>query len=212
MKKEAQNALLKSIEEPRDQTVFFLLTADASRLLPTVRSRAVKFKTEPLPKDVIREALKENKPASEISEEAILLCGGSLGRALEILGDAEFHAARQVVLKYFEALFSGASFTKLCLIVSPAEWSRAKFSIILPMVKLALRDLICAHFGFDFSPEFFTNSAFLHDFAEIISPTEAIRLYEMTEALEGATEQNANLYAMLSTFHLRFQKLTQSLA
>jgi len=48
MKKESQNALLKSIEEPGERTVFFLLTNDKTKLLPTVRSRAVTLRTEPL--------------------------------------------------------------------------------------------------------------------------------------------------------------------
>jgi hypothetical protein len=40
MNTHSSNALLKTLEEPRGQTVFFLLTDDESQLLPTIRSRA----------------------------------------------------------------------------------------------------------------------------------------------------------------------------
>lgn len=40
MNTHSSNALLKTLEEPRGQTVFFLLTDDESELLPTIRSRA----------------------------------------------------------------------------------------------------------------------------------------------------------------------------
>ena len=56
MKKEAQNALLKSIEEPGNKTVFFLLTKDKTKLLPTVRSRSVSLQTTPLTKEEMKQA------------------------------------------------------------------------------------------------------------------------------------------------------------
>lgn len=40
MNTHSSNALLKTLEEPRGQTVIFLLTDDESQLLPTIRSRA----------------------------------------------------------------------------------------------------------------------------------------------------------------------------
>lgn len=41
LSQEAQSALLKSLEEPRERTVFFLITDRAGALLPTIRSRAL---------------------------------------------------------------------------------------------------------------------------------------------------------------------------
>src|SRR5438128_4844626 len=48
MNANTQNALLKSLEEPPPETVFLLVSAQPDRLLPTVRSRCMKF-TLPLP-------------------------------------------------------------------------------------------------------------------------------------------------------------------
>jgi len=48
MNANTQNALLKSLEEPAPETVFLLVSAQPDRLLPTVRSRCMKF-TLPLP-------------------------------------------------------------------------------------------------------------------------------------------------------------------
>ena len=44
MNQEAQSAFLKLLEEPKGDTVFFLLTEYADELLPTIRSRAQEFK------------------------------------------------------------------------------------------------------------------------------------------------------------------------
>src|SRR5438309_10996718 len=48
MNANTQNALLKSLEEPPPGTVFLLVSTQPDRLLPTVRSRCMKF-TQPLP-------------------------------------------------------------------------------------------------------------------------------------------------------------------
>lgn len=45
---EAQNALLKLLEEPPAYAVFLLLTDNAEKLLPTVRSRCVELRLEPV--------------------------------------------------------------------------------------------------------------------------------------------------------------------
>ncbi|MBR3837612.1 MAG: hypothetical protein IKJ74_05625 [Clostridia bacterium] len=209
MNKEAQNALLKSIEEPSPQTVFFLLTDDLTRLLPTVRSRAVKLKTEPLEDRVIRSVLAKESGDFASVEEAVLLCGGSLGKARSILCDKDLHEAREKVISYFKALMDGAGFTKLSLILPPGNMNRADLGRVLPMIKIALRDLITARYS-NVKSEFFTDERFRRDLASIISPASALRLFELIQDLERAVAQNVNIFSALSGFHLTAKKLTQS--
>ena len=208
MKKEAQNALLKSIEEPRPNTVFFLLTKDRTKLLPTVQSRAVKLKTQPLPPQTIRQELGKISSDSEGIENAILLCGGSLGKAYEILGDPGFLEARKKVLSYFEALMNGFGFSRLCQIFPPSAMQRSDLSRLLPMIKLALRDLMCLRFG-GTDLCFFTDRAFAKDFASILSPAAAADFFDLITELEQSITQNANLFSALSGFHLSAQRLTK---
>ena len=86
MNVQAQNALLKVLEEPQ-QTVFLLLCRQAEELLETVRSRCVRFRLEPLSDQEIRRQLEERAPqaAAEEREAALTRCGGSLGQALRRL-------------------------------------------------------------------------------------------------------------------------------
>ncbi len=86
MTAQAQNALLKVLEEPQ-QTVFLLLCEQAEQLLETVRSRCVRFRLEPLAEAEIRMELGRRKPeaAPEQVEHALSRCAGSLGQALRRL-------------------------------------------------------------------------------------------------------------------------------
>lgn len=205
-----QNALLKSIEEPPENTVFLILTEDKSRLLPTVRSRAVHFRTEPLPSDEIRLALKKEGLQGEVLEEAVLLCAGSIGQARTIACDEAFHETRKKILDYFRCVSEGASFTGLSLIFPPSSTSRSDLERIFPLMKLALRDLICFRYEENSSPAFFTDLEFAKNLASMISPSKAVRLFRLTDEMTLRAAQNANVFSTLSEFHLEVKKLTRT--
>ena len=89
----AQNSLLKSLEEPPPHVLFFLLCDDAEALLETIRSRAPILRTETLTDDLLRSTLLSREPrAGELVrkdpkrlEEIVLFANGSLGLALDSL-------------------------------------------------------------------------------------------------------------------------------
>ena len=82
-----QNALLKVLEEPPAYGSFLLLTDNAQKLLPTIRSRSVELQLTPLPKQLCLDALRRDFPqASEQAlESAYLRSGGFYGQASQIL-------------------------------------------------------------------------------------------------------------------------------
>ncbi len=82
----AQNALLKTLEEPPGSSLLVLITDRASSLLPTVRSRLRTIKFAPLERSVIAGEIVRLKRLG--NDEATCMAGlaaGSLGRALELL-------------------------------------------------------------------------------------------------------------------------------
>lgn len=87
MNRQAQNALLKTLEEPPSNRALILVTAKPARLLPTVRSRCQRISFQPLPLEPLAEFLVErlNIP-TEKAQSLAALGNGSVGRALEIHG------------------------------------------------------------------------------------------------------------------------------
>lgn len=81
MTPEAQNAFLKTLEEPPDQTVFVLITSRPHLLLPTIRSRSVEIAFRPLSPTDFEKALPESYAHGKVLYEA---SGGSPGLAREI--------------------------------------------------------------------------------------------------------------------------------
>ena len=83
LNEEASNALLKTLEEPKGDTVFIFITTNASKLLPTIISRSVKLRFFPLTDDVMIEVLKEKYNIPEERGKILArLSSGSIEKAL----------------------------------------------------------------------------------------------------------------------------------
>lgn len=89
----AANALLKSLEEPPERTIFLMMTSSPGRLLATIRSRCRTIAMGPLPDSDLKRAAAQalttaGKAVPEVHEWETLvpLAEGSVGRALQLLG------------------------------------------------------------------------------------------------------------------------------
>ena len=97
---EAQNKLLKTLEEPPPHTSFVLTTANISALLPTTVSRCQTIKFQPLAIKEMRQALREQFPDTEeqVLEGVAAMSGGRYGRALHVLERREALTIREELL------------------------------------------------------------------------------------------------------------------
>ena len=84
MTREAANSLLKTLEEPPEYVVIILTTSNESKLLTTIKSRCMKLYFEPIPEEKIINYLKQNDINSDITENMLKHCEGSIGKALKI--------------------------------------------------------------------------------------------------------------------------------
>jgi DNA polymerase-3 subunit delta' len=80
----AQNAMLKTLEEPPGHSILILVTDSPGALLSTVRSRCQRISFRPLTDDQIREVLRARQIAQSEIDELVPLAHGSPGRALEL--------------------------------------------------------------------------------------------------------------------------------
>jgi DNA polymerase-3 subunit delta' len=87
LNRNAANALLKILEEPRPRTVLILVSHAPGRLLPTIRSRCRRMTLSPLQHRVMEAELSARFPdiSGEDLELVAALAEGSLGRALTLI-------------------------------------------------------------------------------------------------------------------------------
>lgn len=88
MTKEAQNCLLKTLEEPPEYATIILIGANENKLLNTIRSRCIKVNFEKISDEEILEFIKQ-KNIKDINLNMLSFCEGSLGKALKIIEEKE---------------------------------------------------------------------------------------------------------------------------
>ena len=113
LNQEAQNSLLKTLEEPRGKTLIFLVTEYPERLFPTIISRCQILKFYSVPKEEIERYLvdelrssspfanarvrKQNILESEI-KQMVELSEGRPGRALDFMSDPQKLKTQKTVI------------------------------------------------------------------------------------------------------------------
>lgn len=133
MTDEAQNALLKNLEEPPTDTLVILTTSNLNRLLLTVRSRATLIHIKRPTSSVLKRALMDlGFQYSEI-ERAISLSGGMPGLALAILKNENTTLA-QAAQKAREVL-SSSPYEKV-IIANELSKNPILFSDMLQVIEL----------------------------------------------------------------------------
>lgn len=81
----AGNALLKSLEEPGENSLFFLITGRYDLVMPTIRSRSNVLKFSTLKFEEVKEILKTLRPEENFTDRAAIASGGCVSKALRIL-------------------------------------------------------------------------------------------------------------------------------
>ncbi|MGN1097409.1 MAG: ATP-binding protein, partial [Clostridia bacterium] len=104
----AQNAMLKTFEEPPSYGVVVLLSENIQNLLPTIRSRGVKLLMEPFPAEKIKAFVERTYPAMRGKSEFVAgYSGGIVGKAVEICEDEEFFSLRTQMFEAVSTLAGG---------------------------------------------------------------------------------------------------------
>ena len=100
MTPQAQNALLKTIEEPPKYAVIILLTSNIGGLLPTIQSRCVRLDLKVVDDGLVKKYLMEHLHIPDYQAEIdASFAQGSIGRAEEAATSQEFAEMTQNALK-----------------------------------------------------------------------------------------------------------------
>ncbi|MCR5116833.1 MAG: DNA polymerase III subunit delta [Lachnospiraceae bacterium] len=95
MNPQAQNALLKTLEEPPEYTVIILLTSNLEELLPTIRSRAVVLNMRPVKDKEVKKFLMENVGIPDYKADiCVAYARGNVGKAKLLANNEEFDNIR----------------------------------------------------------------------------------------------------------------------
>jgi len=94
---EAQNSLLKTLEEPPEDTTIILAAVNTDALLPTVRSRCRRVDFVRIPDDAVERFLVESGVGKDRAAQIARVADGSFGAALALADGALLAARREAI-------------------------------------------------------------------------------------------------------------------
>ncbi len=106
MTAQAQNAMLKTLEEPAGRALIILLSDQPGALLATIRSRCQLIRFAPLEDSLVRKELEKRGISKQDAADATVLAEGSLGLALQWLDEGVVKHARELT-RELDALVAG---------------------------------------------------------------------------------------------------------
>lgn len=96
---QAQNAILKTLEEPPSYAVILLLTTNVNALLPTILSRCVVLNMKPVPDEQVKRYLMEQLQIPDYKAEVcVAFARGNIGKARALASSEEFENVKAEAL------------------------------------------------------------------------------------------------------------------
>ena len=142
MTPQAQNAILKTIEEPPSYAVFLLLTENAETLLPTINSRCVMLKLRNIKDTLIKKYLMENL---EIQDDKADMCTafaqGNMGRAIMLANSDHFNEIREEAVQLLKHI-SEMELNEIVAAVKNISVYKLEITDYLDIIMIWYRDVL----------------------------------------------------------------------
>jgi DNA polymerase-3 subunit delta' len=105
MNQQAQNALLKTIEEPPAYGIIILLTTNADSFLQTIRSRCIILDIKAVRSDVIRSYLMQQYQVPDYQADVcVAFAQGNVGKAIQLASSEDFNDLKASALQLMKRL------------------------------------------------------------------------------------------------------------
>ena len=142
MTEQAQNALLKTIEEPPSYAVIILITDNISGILPTIQSRCVTLNLKPLSNNEIAGYLTAHlKLEPERAQIAAGFCQGNMGKAIRFASSEDFQEMKDEILSLLKSV-DKMSVTEIVNSIKNFSKNKHNINDYLDLMLLWYRDVL----------------------------------------------------------------------
>ena len=178
---EAQNKLLKTLEEPPQNVIFLVSTTNLNKVLPTVISRLVKKQVEPLKKEEIEKLFEKNRLNDHFTL-AMELGGGYIGKTRNILQNDNFLKTYSLCQNIVCSLKNTANMIDYI----PQKLDKDTFNIILENLSNMYRDVLMLKLG---QRELVLNTNLISKFEQVKDEYSILSLQNIIYNIDDANKR-----------------------
>ena len=192
MTPQAQNAILKTIEEPPSYAVFLLLTENAETLLPTINSRCVMLKLRNIKDTLIKKYLMENLEIPDYKADmCTAFAQGNMGRAIMLANSDHFNEIREEAVQLLKHI-SEMELNEIVAAVKNISVYKLEITDYLDIIMIWYRDVLLYKATADVNHLVFRDE--IYDIKKSASKSSYEGIEQILEALEKAKVRlNANV-------------------
>lgn len=183
MTEAAQNALLKTIEEPPEYGVVILLTSNISELLPTIQSRCLTLEFRPLSTVTVENFLTTQCQIPDyLAKASAAFAQGNLGKAVRYAKSEDFIECKNQVLSLLRRI-GDIDITEMMEIIKDLGTRKDEIRDYIDLMELWYRDVLL------FKATKNINSLFFQEEMAHISREASMRSYEKIEEILQAFDK-----------------------
>ncbi|MBA3868832.1 MAG: DNA polymerase III subunit delta' [Chloroflexota bacterium] len=204
---QAQDALLKTLEEPPPQALLILLAPSTESLLPTITSRSQVIHLRPLPTETVHEILVRDKQVPEDQADLLArLSGGRMGWVMQVLAEPSMLEQRTEALNILE---KSVPMNRAKRFEIAEDLSKDKLALypLLELWQSYWRDVLLLCQGIGKNPANIDRLATLEQIASHTSADEALTALQATRTLLSNLTTNLNLRLALEVMFLDYPGL-----
>ncbi|MDD2957078.1 MAG: DNA polymerase III subunit delta' [Lachnospiraceae bacterium] len=139
---QAQNALLKTLEEPPAYAVIILLTENAQVFLDTIRSRCVLLNLKPVPDELVKQYLMEHQQIPDYQADVcVAFAQGSIGQAISLASSENFTEIKSTAIHLLRHV-KEMDLNEIIAAVKSASQFKITISDYLDILAIWFRDVL----------------------------------------------------------------------
>ncbi len=179
---QAQNAILKTIEEPPEYAVILLLTTNSQTLLDTIRSRCVQINMKPVANEQVRAYLMEQIHVPDYEADVcVAFAQGNIGKAVRLASSENFSEIKSSAMRLIRNA-GKMEISELIDYVKEVQEYKVSIQDYLDLLALWYRDMVYFKATRD------VNGIIFHDDLKTIRETVKVCSYEGVEEVMKAIE------------------------
>lgn len=183
MTEAAQNALLKTIEEPPEYGIVILMTSNISALLPTIQSRCLTMEFRPLSTAVVESYVKEHCQVPDYQARAsAAFAQGNLGKAMRYAKSEDFIERKDHIISLLRQV-EQMDLSEMLAVIKDLGTRKDEVRDYIDLMVLWYRDVLLFKATKDI------NQLLFQDEASYISREASHRSYEKIEEILQAFEK-----------------------
>ena len=204
---EAQNALLKTLEEPPKYAIIILITNNKESLLDTIKSSCEIIKFTPIPLVEVADYLTQTGVDKNRASLLANFSRGSMQKAIELSESEDFHIMRDEVQKYVETFLTG-SMLDIMDIQSSIEKYKDNITNVLDLLVNYFRDIMMVKENVDSSMIInLDRLVFIKNMSTKITYSQLSKIIDIIEETKNKLRSNCNFNISIQVMTLNIYEV-----